>query len=50
MKLSVVHETHYKYSSPVPLSHQLLHLTPRDLPWQKCTAHKLTLLALSRLR
>jgi transglutaminase-like putative cysteine protease len=42
MKLSVVHETHYKYSSPVPLSHQLLHLTPRDLPWQKCTAHKLT--------
>jgi transglutaminase-like putative cysteine protease len=42
MKLSVVHETHYKYSSPVPLSHQLLHLTPRELPWQHCTAHKLT--------
>jgi transglutaminase-like putative cysteine protease len=42
MKLSVVHETHYKYSSPVPLSHQLLHLTPRELPWQTCTAHRLT--------
>jgi len=43
MKLSVIHETHYKYSSPVPLSHQLLHLTPRELPWQTCTAHRLTI-------
>ena len=42
MKLSVIHETHYKYSSPVPLSHQLLHLTPRELPWQHCTVYKLT--------
>jgi transglutaminase-like putative cysteine protease len=42
MKLSVVHETHYKYSSPVPLSHQLLHLTPRELPWQTCTSYRLT--------
>lgn len=41
MKLSVVHETHYRYSSPVPLSHQLLHLTPRNLPWQSCEAHRL---------
>ncbi|HEV7476201.1 MAG TPA: transglutaminase family protein [Burkholderiales bacterium] len=42
MKLSVVHETHYRYSSPVPLSHQLLHLTPRELPWQQPVSHRLT--------
>jgi len=42
MRLSVVHETHYKYSSPVALSHQLLHLTPRELPWQQPAKHRLT--------
>ena len=42
MKLAIVHETHYHYSSPVPLSHQLLHLTPRELPWQRCLSHRLT--------
>jgi len=41
MKLSVVHETHYRYSSPVPLSHQLLHVTPRELPWQRAQSHRL---------
>ena len=30
MRLHVVHETHYRYSSPVVLSQQLLHLTPRS--------------------
>jgi len=42
MKLAAGPETHYKYSSPVPLSHQLLHLTPRELPWQQPAAHRLT--------
>ena len=44
MRLRVVHETQYRYSSPVVLSQQLLHLTPRELPWQKPAAHRLTAL------
>jgi transglutaminase-like putative cysteine protease len=42
MKLSVLHETQYRYSDPVALSQQLLHLTPRVLPWQACHTHKVT--------
>ena len=42
MRLNVVHETHYSYSSPVLLSQQLLHLTPRALPWQECHAHRIS--------
>jgi len=41
MELAVTHETHYRYSSPVALSQQLLHLTPRALPWQSCKAHRI---------
>src|SRR4051812_33470129 len=41
MRLSIVHETHYRYSTPVVLSQQLLHLTPRTLPWQSCEAHRI---------
>jgi transglutaminase-like putative cysteine protease len=43
MHLQVEHETHYRYSSPVLLSQQLLHLSPRALPWQRCRAHRLTI-------
>ncbi|MBV8032498.1 MAG: transglutaminase family protein [Betaproteobacteria bacterium] len=43
MRLHVVHETSYAYSSPVVLSHQLLHLTPRALPWQSCESHRIEL-------
>ena len=43
MRLQVLHETHYRYSSPVVLSQQLLHLTPRTLPWQACRAHRVTI-------
>lgn len=43
MRLHVVHETHYRYSAPVVLSQQLLHLTPRDLPWQKTEEHRITI-------
>src|SRR3989449_5372567 len=42
MRLSVTHETQYRYSSPVVLSQQLLHLTPRVLPWQRCDAHDIS--------
>jgi transglutaminase-like putative cysteine protease len=39
----VVHETEYRYESPVSLSHQHLHLTPRDCPWQSCIAHRISI-------
>jgi transglutaminase-like putative cysteine protease len=43
MRLHIVHETHYRYSAPVVLSQQLLHLTPRELPWQKTEMHAITI-------
>ena len=43
MRLQVVHETHYTYSAPVVLSQQLVHLSPRALPWQACHAHRLSI-------
>jgi transglutaminase-like putative cysteine protease len=39
MRYRVTHQTVYRYSTPVLLSHQLLHLTPRVLPWQRLHAH-----------
>ena len=42
MRLHVVHETHYRYSAPVVLSQQVLHLTPRALPWQECEQHRIS--------
>lgn len=39
MRLHVVHETRYTYSSAVVLSQQLMHLTPRTLAWQSCEEH-----------
>ena len=42
MRLSVTHETQYRYSSPVALSQQLLHLSPRVLPWQRCEQHEIS--------
>ena len=35
----ILHETSYAYSQPVHLSHQMLRLTPRSLPWQSCASH-----------
>jgi transglutaminase-like putative cysteine protease len=43
MRLHIVHETHYRYSAPVVLSQQLLHLTPRTLPWQSCEQHRISI-------
>src|SRR5258706_9264352 len=42
MKLSVTHETQYRYSTPVLLSQQLLHLSPRALAWQRCDKHEIS--------
>lgn len=40
MRLSVTHETQYRYDSPVVLSQQLLHLTPRVVEWQRLESHR----------
>jgi transglutaminase-like putative cysteine protease len=39
MQLHVIHETHYAYETPVVVSQQLLHLTPRVLDWQTLETH-----------
>lgn len=39
----VIHETLYDYESPVSISRQHLHLTPRDCPWQTCLEHAITI-------
>ena len=41
MKFHVLHETVYRYESPVVLSQQLMHLTPRVLDFQRLGAHRI---------
>ena len=43
MKYNVLHETLYSYDSPVVLSQQLLHLTPRVLDFQKLLLHRIAI-------
>ena len=43
MQYEVVHETSYGYERPVLLSQQLLHLTPRALPWQRRERHRIVI-------
>ena len=43
MKYNVLHETLYRYESPVVLSQQLLHLTPRVLDFQKLGRHRIAI-------
>lgn len=40
-RYNVIHETVYKYESPVSLSRQQLHLTPRACTWQQNIRHRL---------
>jgi transglutaminase-like putative cysteine protease len=37
----VVHETRYSYQSPVTLSQQYVHLTPRSFPYQQTESHQI---------
>ena len=37
----IVHETRYLYESRVAVAQQLLHLTPRELPWQRRLSHSI---------
>lgn len=39
----ILHQTTYQYALPVRLSHQVLHLTPRELPWQQCLSHQINI-------
>jgi transglutaminase-like putative cysteine protease len=41
MRYHVHHETICAYASPVLLAQHVLHLSPRDLPWQSCDAHRI---------
>ena len=43
MRYQVVHETVYDYESPVVLSEQLLHLTPRPLAFQTREKHRIAI-------
>lgn len=43
MKYNVLHETVYGYESPVVLSQQLLHLTPRVLDFQTLIRHSIAI-------
>ena len=40
-RYDIVHRTRYVYESRVAVAQQLLHLTPRDLAWQKRVAHSI---------
>jgi transglutaminase-like putative cysteine protease len=40
----VEHRTTYSYSEPVTLSHQQLHLTPRQVGYQRSLAHEMTII------
>ncbi len=37
----VVHDTSYAYEQPVGISRQIVHLTPRELRWQRTRSHRL---------
>ena len=43
MKYNVLHQTVYGYESPVVLSQQLLHLTPRALEFQQVARHRIAI-------
>jgi transglutaminase-like putative cysteine protease len=43
VRYHVIHETRYRYASPVSISRQLLRLTPRDCSWQTCLEHHIAL-------
>lgn len=40
-RYQILHDTHYRYASPVSLAQQLAHLWPRVCPWQRNHAQQL---------
>jgi transglutaminase-like putative cysteine protease len=49
-RYQIIHDTEYLYAAPVSLSRQLLHLTPRAVPWQHCLDHRLEIEPAAALR
>ena len=43
MKYRITHTTTYSYTEAVPICHNQVYLTPRDLPHQTCRSHKLVI-------
>lgn len=41
LRYHIRHDTRYRYVHPVGESQQMLRLTPRNLPWQRCIAHRI---------
>lgn len=41
VRYRVSHETVYRYTSPVDVSRQIAHLSPRETRWQKVISHRL---------
>jgi transglutaminase-like putative cysteine protease len=41
MKYRITHTTTYSYTEAVPICHNQVYLTPRDLPYQTCRLHRL---------
>ena len=41
MKYQITHKTWYAYADLVPICHNLVHLAPRDTPYQKCIDYRL---------
>ncbi|MGE8406516.1 MAG: transglutaminase family protein [Pseudomonas sp.] len=41
IRYQILHDTHYRYASPVSLAQQLVHLWPRDCSWQRCEDRQL---------
>lgn len=46
----ILHDTHYKYDSPVSLAQQLAHLWPRRSPWQHCLEQHLVISPVPTMR
>ena len=40
-RYQILHDTHYRYDSPVSLARQLAHLWPRVCAWQRCSERHL---------
>src|SRR4029078_11123070 len=43
MKYKITHKTWYAYTELVAICHNLVHLAPRNTPYQKCTDYQLTI-------
>jgi len=49
-RYQILHDTHYRYDSPVSLAQQLAHLWPRPCAWQRCTEQQMLISPLPTTR